>query len=173
MGSIGKAVVLQAAPLELCTKKPSLSNRNPEMCRDLSLQLQSPSGTWGLLSKTFLQLFSAVIFVCNTSFIHGVSKELPLPFCPRDGFERGDWRWLNLSGLKPCPPAQWDILVGAAALSCHVPAEGTRTLQLHQNPGDYLLFPDCCFWVAASSDVCMGRGGSLRYKWPAQKNSWT
>lgn len=69
MGSIGKAVVLQAAPLELCTKKPSLSNRNPEMCRDLSLQLQSPSGTWGLLSKTFLQLFSAVIF-CVQHLIH-------------------------------------------------------------------------------------------------------
>lgn len=140
--STGKAVVLQAAPLELCTKTQVCQTEilrcagiYPCSCR-VSLAHED------CCLKTSLQLFSAVIFVCNTSrFIHGVSKELPLPFCPRDGCERGDWRWLHLSGLNPCPPGQCDILVGAAALSCHVPAEGTRTLLLCQNRGDSLLFP--------------------------------
>lgn len=112
------------------------------MSRNLSLQLQSLSGTRGLLSKDIpAALFSCDFCVQHLQIHHGVSKVLPLPFYPRDGSERGDWRWLHLSGLNPCPPGQCDILVAAAALSCHVPAEGTRTLLLCQNRGDSLLFP--------------------------------
>lgn len=123
------------------------------MCRDLSLQLQSPSGTWGLLSKDiiaapFIHDFCVQHHEIHPWGFHGVS------FCLRDGSERGDWRWLDLSGLNPCPPAQCDILVGAAAPSCHVPAEGTRTLLLRQNRGDYLLFPDSCSeWLQAQTSA--------------------
>lgn len=144
--TMGSAVVLQAAPLELSTKSQVCQTEILRCAEIYPCSCRVPLGQGDHCLRTVLQLFSAVIFVCNTSrFIHGVYKELPLPFCPRDGSERGNWRWFDLSGLNPCPPAQCDILEGAAAPSCQVPAEGTRTLLLCQNRGDYLLFPDSWF----------------------------
>lgn len=112
MGSTGKAVVLQAAPLELCTKSQVCQTEILRCAGIYPCSCRVPLRHGYCCLRTFLQLFSAVIFVCNTSrFIHGVSKELPLPFCPRHGSERGDWSWLDISGLNPCPLPQCDILV--------------------------------------------------------------
>lgn len=81
-------------------KKPGLSNRNPEMCRDLSLQLQSPSGTWELLSKNIPAALLSCDFCVQHLKIHPWGFLLPLGMGLRG--ETGD----GLTSLASIPVPQ-------------------------------------------------------------------
>lgn len=78
----------------------------------------------------------------------------PELFLLRDESETEDQRH-SLTSLDTDCRQGWSGTEVPAALSCHIPAEGTRTLPRRQNQGDYLLVSDSGSEVAASSDVCL------------------
>lgn len=71
-------MVLQAAPLESCTKRQVCQTEILRCAGIYPCSCRVPLGHGDCCLRTFLQLLSSVIFVCDTSrFIHGVSMAFP------------------------------------------------------------------------------------------------
>lgn len=174
MGSTRKTTGLEAASLKACKKRqvwqpeiPQLPGKLHEEKGTRSLHPKDPPPDGGLL-PTLLRC--ARIYPCSCKVPLGyrdqclrTSLKLSVPNRLQDSF-------MGFPKSCPCSFTLWVGLRwesgGTAALSCHVPAEGTRTLLLHQNPGDDLLLSGS-EWLRAQT----GREGSLRYKWSTWKTS--